>query len=255
MTRMTRRVNFTERTKIPRSRVRIRIVEEGARRKFDAEFHLDGLRLPEQALLFVEAYYRAAYQRFDFGTVGNPHSPSNRYLDQIPKRKPLFRVKAVLREDGIARIVGAADKVVPEDSDSDEDARRSLLPVDYVDLGDQIWRLEFDEDWPRLLLNERFEGIREAARSGPEFVTLVYPEVFRAILKRICEEDRFDPDSNDDDWGTVWLRFACRELHRPHPPDPSDGSADEWINEAVNAFCVRMQTVSRFEQMLADQSD
>ena len=249
---MIRRFNYTSRRKIPRSRVRIRVADDGQRRRFDAEIELDGLGLPQDASLFVEAYHRAAYRRFDFGTVGDPHPPSERWLDGIPVRKPLFRVKVVLlAKDGIARILAAADTVVPEDSDRQEDARQSLLPVEYEDLGDRVWVLDLDSDWPRLRLNERFQGIREAARSGPDFLALVYPEVFRAILERALGEGRFDPDCDDDDWGTLWLRFACRELGRPRPPEASDGEAAERIEEAVNAFCVRAQVVSRFERLLA----
>jgi len=249
---MIRRFNYTGRRKIPRSRVRIRVAEEGQRRRFDAEIDLDGLGLPQEASLFVEAYHRAAYRRFDFGTVGEPRPPTNRWLDGIPlRRKPLFRVKVVRVERGIARILAAAEKVVPEDTDRGGDARQSLLPVEYEDLGDRIWVLDLDSEWPRLCLHKRFEGIREAARSGPEFLTLVYPEVFRAILARALQEGRFDPDCDDDDWGTLWLRFACRELGRPRPPENgTDGEIADWIEGAVNAFCVRVQATSHFERML-----
>jgi hypothetical protein len=250
-----RRFNYTGRRKIPRSRVRIRIAEEGPRRRFDAEIALEGLEVPQEASLFLEAYYRAAYRRFDFGTVGAPRAPRDRWLDGIPVREPLFRVKVVLVENGIGRIVAAADRVVPQQGDPDEDARQSLLPVEYVDLADRIWSLDLDSDWPRLLLNKRFEGIPEAARSGPEFLTLVYPEVLRAILARVLEEDRFDPDCDDDDWGTLWLRFACRELRRPHPPQERGNRSVEWIEEAINAFCARSQVASHFARLLAERRD
>jgi len=252
---MIRRFNYTGRQKIPRSRVRIRVEELGRRRRFDAELALDGLGLPRKASVYVEAYYRAAYRRFDFGTVDDPRPPSVRWLDGIPARKPLFRVKVVLAEDGIARILAAADRIVPEDSDRDEDARQSLLPVEYEDLGGRVWALDLDSDWPRLRLNKRFEGIREAARSSPEFLSLVYPEVFRAILERALKEGRFDPDCDDDDWGTLWLRFACQELGCPHPPEDSEEESAEWIEGAVNQFCVHVRTASHFERLLAERGD
>lgn len=253
---MIRRFNYTGRRKIPRSRVRIRIAEDGKRRRFDAEIDLDGLRIPQEAFVFVEAYHRAAYRRFDFGTVGSRRIPPDRWLDGIPVRKPLFRVKAVLLKDGIGRIMAAADRVVPQEADRSEDSRQSLLPVDYEDLGDRIWALDLDADWPRLRLNTRFTGIREAARSGPEFLTLVYPEVFRSILRRAMDEGRFDPDCDDDDWGTLWLRFACRELGCPHPPQGDDNESRlDWIDEAVNAFCVHSQIASHFSKLLAEREE
>ena len=39
---MIRRFNYTGRRKIPRARVRIRIANDGPRRRFDAELALDG---------------------------------------------------------------------------------------------------------------------------------------------------------------------------------------------------------------------
>jgi hypothetical protein len=128
-----------------------------------------------------------------------------------------------------------------------------MLPVEYEDLGDRIWALDLDADWPRLRLNSRLEGVRDAARSGPEFLSLVYPEVFRAILERALKEERFDPDSDDDDWGTLWLRFACRELGCPRPPDRFGGAA-EWIDDAVNAFCVHVRAAAQFARLLAERS-
>lgn len=251
---MIRRFNYTGRRRIPRSRVRIRILERGKRRHFDAELALDGLRLPRKASVFVEAYYRHAYRRFDFGTVGDPRSPADRSLDAIPARNPLFRVKVVRIEGSVARILAAADRVVPEHGEREEEERLSLLPVEFEDLGDRVWTLDLESDWPRLVLNRRFGSIREAARSDAAFLTLVYPEVLRAVLTRALAEGRFDPDSDDDDWGTMWLRFACRELARPHPPERPGREADEWIEEAVNAFCRRSKVPMLFARLLNESA-
>lgn len=248
---MIRRLNYTGRRKIPRSCITIRLFEHGQRRSFDAELDLQALELPSEASVFVEAYYRAAYQRFAFGTVGELRPPAERWLDKIPQRKPLFRVKVVHAHNGLARILASADQIRPLDADGAEDHRDSLLPVEYADLGDRIWKLELDDDGPCLLLNKRFEGIREAARSGPEFLSLVYPEVFRAILQWALDDQGSDPDDNDDGWRTLWMRFACRELGCPRPPETRDDTEiADWIDSAVNALCVRMRAAQHFEQLL-----
>lgn len=252
---MIRRFNYTGRRKVPRSRVHVRIVGDGDQLHFDAEFDLGGLSIPDEALLYVEAYHRSAYRRFDFGTVADPRPPADRTLVGIPVRRPLFRLKVVSVIDGIARILAAAEKIVPATTDDEEANRQSLLPVDYEDLGDRIWAIDLDSDWPRLRLNRRLEGIREAARSGAEFGSLVYPEVFRAILARALDDGISDPDCNDEDWGTLWLRFACRELGRPAPPQEADTDATDWIDDAVNAFCVRAQAASNFERLLKERGD
>lgn len=252
---MIRRFNYTGRRKIARSRVRIRVADEASRRRFDAEIALDDMPLPADAALFVEAYHRSAYRRYDFGTVGEPHPPADRWLDGIAARKPLFRVKVVQAKDGVARILAAADRVVPEDAGAANDERMSLLPVEYRNLGDRIWALDLESDWPCLLLNQRFEGIRDAARSGGEFLSLVYPEIFRAILTRALQGGDADPDCDDDRWETLWLRFACYELKRPHPPESGDGDYEDWIEEAVDAFCVRTEAAVHFQRLLAGQAE
>jgi len=253
---MIRRFNYTGRRKIPRSRVRIRVRDErDGRRTFDAELNLGDMELPEEAAVYVEAYHRSAYRRFDHGTVGHLVPTVDRELAGIPVRSPLFRVKVVQRNEDVARILAAADKVVPEDVDQEQQGRLSLLPVEYLDLRHRVWTLDLESDWPRLHLNRRIEGIREAARSGPEFVTLVYPEIFRAILARILQEGHTDPDLDDEDWPTLWLRFACRELGRPGPPADDATAAEDWIEEAVDAFSARARAAEQFGRRIAGRGE
>lgn len=53
---MIRRFNYAGRRRIPRSRVRIRVADDGPRRRFDAELALQGLDLPEDANLALPAF-------------------------------------------------------------------------------------------------------------------------------------------------------------------------------------------------------
>jgi hypothetical protein len=205
--------------------------------------------------VFVEAYHRAAYMRFDFGTVGGIEPPPSCRLDRIPVENPLFRVKVVQINGPVARIVAAADKIVPLSVDRADENQEALVTVEFVDLGDQVWALDLEGDWPTLLLNRRIDGIREAARSGPEFLTLVYPEVVRAVLTRTLRvEQQTDPDTDDEDWPSLWLRFACRKLGRPKPPvDPASSDIGAWIEEAVNAFCVDAKVQATFQKLTEER--
>jgi len=252
---MIRRVNFTGRKKIPRSRVAIRVREGGAARLFDADLRLDGLGLDADAQVFVEAYHRSAYLRFDFGTIARIQPPPIRRLDRIPVDRPLFRVKVVETAGAVGRIVAAADKIVPLAVDRDEENRDTLLFAEHADLGDRVWTLDLDGDWPTLYLNTRIEGIREAARAGPEFLTLVYPEVVRAVLTRVLRGERHtDPDSDEEDWPALWLRYAMRALGRPRPPaDPDDPDVGRWIEDAVNAFCGARSVLATFRKLVEER--
>jgi hypothetical protein len=130
-------------------------------------------------------------------------------------------------------------------------SRQSLLPVDFTDLGDQVWRLELS-DWPVLELNSRIDAIAEVARSGDSFLALVYPEVVRRILTEIVlEQELTDPGFDDTEWTSLWLRYVCALPGVKLPPEGVSEQAralrEEWIEEAVQAFCRARHARRRFE--------
>ena len=96
---MIRKFNYTGRKKIRRSDVRIDLLrDDDNRRYFNISLHLADLELPETARVYVEAYHRSGYQRYDFGTAGRLRIPADRTLGGIAASvMPLFRVKVVDR--------------------------------------------------------------------------------------------------------------------------------------------------------------
>jgi len=251
---MIRRLNFTGRRKIPRSRVTIRLEPEaGGPPVFRAEYDLHGLGFPGEASVFVEAYNALSYMRFAFGTVARRADPPSTRLDEVTRRPlPRFRLKVVDRRKRAGLLLGVADQILPLRPDEDESRRQPLLPVHFTDLGDRVWRLDLD-DWPVLELNSRIEVIREVARSDEAFLALVYPEVVRRILRRaVITERQTDPEFDDSDWTTLWLRYACTlpEISPP-PADASTAEAEAWVEEAVEAFCRARRVRTRYEAALA----
>ena len=67
---MLRKLNFTERAKIPRSHVRVslRRGDDGIL-VFDPQLSFDGVGVVATARVFIEAYYRTSFMRFDCGSV------------------------------------------------------------------------------------------------------------------------------------------------------------------------------------------
>ena len=62
---MIRRFNYTGRKKIPRTKVLIRLIQTAdGLLAFDATFNLEGLSLPGNAHIFIEAYRRAFFSAF-----------------------------------------------------------------------------------------------------------------------------------------------------------------------------------------------
>lgn len=249
---MIRKLNYTGRKKIRRSQVHIEIVaDENGSRFFNLRFRLEDLTLPSNARVYVEAYHRAGYRRFDYGAIGNPKRPKDRRLDAIPKSAaPLFRIKVVDRTGTHGRILASLEKIRPEGVESAPAGSRSLLFVEYENLGNKIWSIDLDGDWPVLKLNRNAEEIGLVAGSDPAFLSLVYPEVLRQILHRIILEDQHtDPDC-DDDWPSLWLKLACNLPGVDAPPPHRKSDQQVWIDSAVEAFCAKADILEKFNQSL-----
>ena len=234
-----RTINYTNRRRIRREDARISIREEKDGALFDASLHLADYNLSSDARVFVEVYRQTQYMRFDFGLVGALHKPDDRVLRDFDSPEGLlFRVKVVTVADPHGLLLAEADQIRPRRS-TDEDANRiPLLPVvPNENMGDEIWRLEFDDQQTLLMVNSMLGGWRALARD-PAFFSLVYPSVFRAVLSRILYVDEYHEIEDEDNWRSRWLRFATnlRGVDRPPGLQEKD-SFDTWIDGAVSAFC------------------
>jgi hypothetical protein len=249
---MLRKLNFTDRARIPRSAVQIalRRGDDGIL-AFDPRLALDALRAPAAARVYIEAWYRSSYMRFDCGTVARFSPPADRRLTEIDSDNVVrFRVKVVDNSAGEHRIVAAADDITIAEKKPDEASRRSLLPVNFCELGDQVWRVTFDANGPVLDLNGSIPNIEVQAKSDARFFALVYPAAVREILTRILLVDDYEPAEESDEWWSLWLRWGA-ELTDDAVPDEAD-DREVWIEEVVAAFCGRHQVASRFQVPEAD---
>lgn len=256
---MIRRLNYTGRRTISRSRVTVRLVPaRDELTAFTVDYDLDGFRFPGDARVYVEAYNADSYMRFSFGTVARTKVPRDTRLTEVtPRPLPKFRLKVVDEAKRHGLLLGVADRIIPLRPDEDVEQRQSLLPVDFCDLGERVWRLDLS-DWPVLELNNRIDGIAEAARSSGSFFGLLYPEVLRQILHEIVVvEAETDPDADDGEWQTLWLRYAC-SLPGVEPP-PMEATADakarraEWVDATVAAFCRLRHARTRLETAVAKE--
>lgn len=233
---MIRRFNFTERKRIDQERVKIEVTEaaDGGPASFKAEINFDGMGLPADAPVTIEAYRGRMAMRFPWGTAGALTPHPDRRLVTIPDN-PSFRVK-VVAPDGSGALLAMANRIRPRR----EERHGSLLWLKPSDeLGKEVWRLDFGDgsDPPTLLINRSVPGIETAARNDDAFHALVFPEVLRAVLVRALITDDADLDDEEGDWGG-WLRFA-HSLHDAPLRSGDDDDRDarmKWIDEAVEAF-------------------
>ncbi|HYM61742.1 MAG TPA: hypothetical protein VEZ11_12725 [Thermoanaerobaculia bacterium] len=245
---MLRKLNFTDRLKIPRSRVRIALRRESdGMLAFDPEIDLSDLPVPGAAQVFIEAYYRTSYMRFDCGTAGRLAIPSDRRLSEIDSQRLVrFRVKIVDNREGQHRIIAVADDLAVAEQEPDRGGRIPLLPVNFSDLGDEIWRVVFEPNGPVLEMNNRVEGIELLARSDGRFFALVYPAAVRIVLTQILLVDQHEPGEELDDWWSLWLRWAAQFAATVPAGDEEDRR--QWIEDVVAGFSARHAVLRKMNE-------
>lgn len=244
---MLRKLNFTERAKIPRSNVRVTLRRDDAGvLMFDPQLSFDGVDVIPTARVFVEAYYRTSFMRFDCGSVEAFAPPADRRLTDIDGTHVLrFRVKVV----DAHRIVAVADDIVVSEEMPETAGRMPLLPVNFSDdLEQQAWQVVFESSGPVLALNNRIDGIKDVAKNDAAFFALVYPAAVREILTRILLVDGQEAHEEGDEWGHHWLRWGSRFASLPADAD----EAPFWIDEVVSAFCNAQKVADRWRAARAE---
>lgn len=248
---MIRKFNYTGRQKIKRSSIKIDVFESDQLRTFNADVNLIGLNLPSESTIYIEPYYRLSFMRFDCGTVGDFHLPPDTSITEIPYSDILyFRVKVVDESGKHGRLLAYADNIKPTNLDNGPIKRRSILPVQFsTDLGQQIWKVSFDEHGPILHINKKIENRKELVRSD-EFMSLSLPAVIKEILTRIVYQyPEFDEDG--EHWVSDWLEFSKKILYVHDKPSSNNDNFEEmieWIDSVIEAFCRKFTIRNRYEQ-------
>lgn len=252
MPAMLRKLNFTERARMPRANVHVTLRRDAdGTLVFDPRLSFDGVTVPPSTRVFVEAYYRTSFMRFDCGTVESFAPPEDRRLTDIDSTSLVrFRVKLVDGDEH--RVVAVADDIVVSEEKREAAGRVPLLPVSFTDsLGEQAWRIIFEPNGPVLELNNRIDNIKDTAKSDPAFFALVYPAAVREVLTQILLVESHSAHDEGDEWWNYWLRWAAR-FSSQLPEDADD--APSWIEDVVGAFCNEQTPITRWRAARSDAS-
>ncbi len=253
MPAMLRKLNFTERAKIPRTNVRVTLRrDEDGTLVFDPRLSFDGIGVAPSTRVFIEAYYRTSFMRFDCGSVEHFAPPPDRRLTDIDSSGVVrFRVKLVDNEGNEHRVVAVADNIVVSEEKPETAGRMPLLPVNFTDtLGQQAWRIAFEPNGPVLELNNRIDGIKDVAKSDAVFFALVYPAAVRQVLTQILLVETQEPSEEGDEWWNHWLRWAGRFSGTPLPNDADESPF--WIDEVVEGFCNQQKLIDRWRTVRSE---
>lgn len=264
---MIRKFNYTDRKRILKENISFEWIEgeHGKPATFKATLNLLSVEnLRHDGQVWVEAYSGATVARYNYGTVDNLIIPQDTGLIGFPRGlKPHFRIKVVDPDDPRKCLLAFADKIAPVDKEDLEAGRQSILPVEYVDLGQEIWSLRMDESLdPVLQLNNQIiepVSISTLARTA-EFAALVYPAVIRQILSRLLLETEVIEIDTDHDWLKFGNKLISSEYPDPEKYEVNDENfsrdSREWIDDVVKEFSRSRRTRDSYvEEKLTTNKD
>jgi hypothetical protein len=244
-----RRLNYTARRRIRRAdaAITLRTCPDGSF-GFDADLRLAAYQFPADARVIVEAYRQTYLMRFDFGTVSVPVAPAERTLSEFESEaEVLFRVRVTAASGRSGILLGEVDRLRPVAAGEEPDKRMPLLPPVPGDIGEEVWRVEF-EGKPILRVNSRLPDWRQTVLSDT-FRALVYPEACRQVLQAILLREGYQFVEDFADWRSCWLLFASRIPGAGAVPKDK-GEYEDWIENAVEAFARQFTMCARFEAEL-----
>jgi hypothetical protein len=252
-----RRINFTNRKKIKRKDAKIFIhPSDNGSLTFDANLHLDRYGFPKEAKVSIEAYRQTSWMRFPFGPVSNINPPFDRSLTEFDSPEIIrFRIKVTSANKPKGVLLAEADQIQPEFHEKDKEDQFPLLSAKPDgDLENQIYKIDYS-DRPILLINSKAGDWRSIARS-PAFISLAYPSILREIMNRILYVEKHFDTEDVGDWRSQWLLLAINMPGVYEMPDELDkDKIDDWISEAVFAFCRHFNIKEKFSNYWTEEDD
>ena len=244
---MIRRINHTARRRIERKSLDIRL-QRGSTVTVSFSLDLASYRFPPDSIVVAEAYGQGRNTRIELGAVGEGKVAKQLPLESFSTADGLhFRVKVIPAPPAEARLLGLAESVSP-DTDGDG-ASRSLLPVRTSELGQMIWRVEYEQAGPVLEVNRELLAGSAYVRQ-PHFVALAQIEILRQVLLEALRRGGEEDGCEGVSWQSRWIRLGERFAGRPCD---SDGELTdehlEWIRDACEAFARDRKALSTLNQL------
>jgi hypothetical protein len=235
---MLRTFNYTGRKRITGDDYVIALHSaEGGELEANVDIEASTMGLPEHARIYVEAYYQTNWQRLDCGTVGVPTEIKNECLHEFDPGAPVrFRIRIIDESGHTGLVLASADGISPETDDNKKNTE-PLLPVHFLNLGSEIWRVRWAGDNAVLEINNGIPGHRHLAQRDPVFHAYVLPAVLREVLTRTI----IDHNGVEAEEGTPaqdWIQFgASLSGSYPEPYEPGEEEKIyDWVDQVIEQF-------------------
>jgi hypothetical protein len=257
-----RRFNFTDRKKLATSSMKISLSNETTESlKVDVDLDFSGFTQPATSQLglriMLDAHGRVKFQRHELGSLGQRLIRAGIHFNLFARSEIAnFRIKIVDNSSKKGRIVAISRPLHLRTQKPEQ--QQSFLPVRVDELDEVVFKVEFVDQCPTLVLNRNLDsslpgGIKNFA-VHPAFVSLVLPEVVRQVLVRyLFVEARAVDDLGHDDAFSDWMRFSLALV----PDYPEEGQLSEdpneiyaWIDQvASRAAYVNFTAIQKFQDL------
>lgn len=240
---MSRRFNFTGRTRIIREHIRV-FAEQRAEGIFcRVDLKLTNYSLKPDASVVVEAERgRTLRLRHEWGQAGVA-SPDWQHGSEFDISSmgdfEDLRFRVLVVEPVTCRILAVAEGLEACSREDSHTPQRSLLPIRMENLHGGVWELEIGET-PTLILDNGL-GTKQELKSSPVLFAIL-PGVVRAILVYLAHQHKGRGDDEDadigeqDDAGT-WLSLGSKWAGVPFPQTGDYMEIDRWAQDAATGFC------------------
>jgi len=243
---ITARFNFTGRQRIEIDKAKVSIETENGRLLavltiLDPDFFSG---FDPKARVVVGLKRRTAAERIDFGPVSGLVSP---ILHPIELFTDPVGVKATIKvvstsSDSRGLLLGASTALDASNADESDDA--PLLLFQRFELGNEVWRLDFADQTPTVLINSAIEDWEGEVRDV-RFQALVFPEITRRVAEWLATE--IDEGDETSGMAANWRRFFTMIGAPMTGLDQTDPSAvAEWTSECAAALAARQTYLLKY---------
>jgi hypothetical protein len=240
MTRISRKFNYTQRVRIPASKVHVEVErsEDGQYRGMVKKLDLvDHGRHKEDvwraANVVVEArrVSTGSYHRQRLGTVGEVQHGNTIVPIELPEfsddAEIAFRFKVV---DGTKKLLGEVDGI--RAGERPQTDREPLIYLIQTDLKEELWKVDFeDASGPRVLVNRRLPNPSGLLARDPLVRGLILPQIVRQVLGAAAASEQ-----QSEQWVVNWMTFADRLGHTDPPNLDDEDAVHDWVDEVVKSF-------------------
>ncbi len=261
--RIKRQFNYTDRAKIPRTGVKLRVValKDAPPHVIVDDFGLSELKVGHdkeewdhaQVVLEANRHTTSSFTRLVVGSVADVVGRAAPQLtaplnDFDAPTNIIFTVKVVSRTG--SRLLAEAKNVKAAEDDAQKD---ELLKVLAHDLGQEPWRLTWEEGTgPLIHVNRRILGHDNFLTRDPFMQGVVIPTALRMVLQRLARDRVLRMEM----WSKPWLRFAA-EYGPGEMPDEDDGGdapdwteVDHWVNQVLASYSENFQFANKINALL-----